>query len=356
MDCCIVVAELRPVIGSCQFYIKMNKNIEVSNVVAASNKIFIKGSNSEDVGVINIENTIIACDSLSCLRVSDRSIQFRVRIEPKKIYGCFKNEILFKEQNSYAQSDHYKPDFKENEEVIIYCRQCSIAFNNEPFKFKRILPLPTSFDTSDFFCHNNLSNKDITLKPEDCLYGLYYVQINVHPLDGPSDKVVVCRHCQAWLGARERDSIMFWNSSVKFKDSNQQVANNGLYDFISVMKHVIRKEIAVSKVILYARLTNNETHHLLIWVLEKNLSLLTNRDSNAAEVILKEQKVFKVLYLYETEESDMLRKWENDINTTRIQVSQQMMNEGLNHLKIMSQNIPQDFREVNQMLVSYIMI
>lgn len=349
MDVSIVVAELRPVIGSCQFFIKMNKDVEVSNVVAVLNKVYIKGSNNEDIAVLNIDKTIIACDSLSGLRVSDRSIQFRARIEPNKIYGSFKNEILFKEKNSSPQSDYYRPDFKENEEVIIFCRQCSTAFNHDPFKFRRILPLPTSFDTSDFFCHNNLSNKDITLKPEDCLYGLYYVQINVHHLaDSSSDKVVFCRHCQAWLGVRERDSLMVWNSSVKFKDSNQHEDSTGLHDFISVMKHVIRKEIAVSKVILYARLSNNETHHLLIWVLEKNLSLLTNRDKNLADILLKEQKVFKVLYLYETEESDTLKKWENDMNTTQIQISKQMVEEGLNHLKHMSQNIPLDFKEADR--------
>ena len=352
---CKVVAEFRPRLQACQFYIKAEIPPESTRLSVLSKSIIL---NCENILIeISLDNMQVIPDSVSGLTGKGGSFCFRVQTDSKSIWGSFKTEVL-ELKKTLKKSEKYIPPIELHKPLEIYCRCCSNKLSDKPITFNRLLPLPSSnLEAADLFCHQH-DNDNLKVmtdpKQNDCLYGSYFIKLDASYLN-KCETILHCSRCLSWLGLRERNSVQLWNSTISFNRNVSSTQDEiALSDFIAIVKEMSEEMIGLScKILLQCTLSSMETHYLLLWVMEKNLQLLTS-DEFSYPIILKENTVIKLLFKFETANTPMVNSWLKDIYTVNIEVSKQMLVEGLKHLQIMTSYIPEDYRITNEMYVSYI--
>lgn len=134
------------------------------------------------------------------------------------------------------------------------------------------------------------------------------------------------------------------------RDKNPPTARSlhqtGLQDFISV----VRDNIGInSKILIHCQVSDEREQYLLLWVMDRNLSLCTWRCSTAVM-----STVMKVLYSYAKDKP--APHWDNDLSLTQVTVSKRMFLSAVQHMREQDKHIPAPFRTISEMQVSYLVL
>lgn len=353
-----VAVECRPRIRSCHFFVFLEEN-PLTVEINEPNVVLIMKKNGEvlQISLEDLDDLKLACDSISGLQINEKSLYFQARSVPKNECGSFYRELIVsKKLDDKELPSMYKPDLKTNTAVELHCRTCQNSITKTALSFERILPLPST-DGSDFFCHKHSEfPTDLSPRIGDCLYGNYYIKINPAHFSITSNDVITCENCCSWLGIKEKSSVSLWNSCITFTNIDCiDVAKVGLQDFLSVVKFLMHKDMGVTcKLAFYCRISSDECHYLLLWIMDKDMTLLVDKSTEETKITLKEMKVAKVLYRFEKNISEIVKQWKNDFKVAEEQISKPMLMEGLKYLESMSCIIPISFRKTNEMNVSYV--
>ncbi|KAK9511016.1 hypothetical protein O3M35_005667 [Rhynocoris fuscipes] len=355
-----IIVEYRPKLRACQFYFKKHFDEDTIEIKVQNNVLFI--SDFENKIEIKFPDTVKhITDSISGLKFSENSLCFRTRTNPSKTFGSFERELILQDKEESINA--YKPKIKIENTVQIYCSNCLQAISKET-SFDRVLPLPLSSGTEDFFCHFKLPTENL-LSPRinDCLYGLYFYRVNpcLFETDIIGENIFECPRCSTWLGIVNSSYIQLWNSTTIINDIPPMASNNSaINDFIYVILEAISDKysgIITNKIVLECATDFKDGRYiyeyLLLWIIENNLMLLTCKNiTNKIE--LKEGIVCKVLYTYETSKNGIVNEWLDSPTINSVLISKNMLHKGLEYLKDMSNNIPEVYQNVNNMNVSYL--
>lgn len=356
-----VAVEVRPRIRSCHFFINFINDPKSVKIIEES--ILIKYGHNEELRIY-VKDFNLTTDSVISLQKTNNSLYFQTRTNPEISNGSFRCELLLNNKISGedASTDFYesfKPDIEAGVPVQLYCRCCLTPVLQEEVLFDRILPLPDS-DGSDFFCHpvpeSCASFIDLNPRLRDCLYNNFYFKINPNHIKKENNGTIYCKKCGSWLGIRRESSVTLWNSGIKYNTDEESEANNqAAEDFVLLVKALAKKEAGITcKLILNSMFDDENNHYLLLWIMDKSLPLFINDVFIDGKLQLSETRVVKVLYAYEKEETDIIKQWKEDVRVIEVEISKQMLVEGISLLEEMSNIIPQDFRKTNQFNVSYI--
>lgn len=352
------VIELRPRLQICNVFLQLSNIFEKQQgslqLTVEPCKIILNIFSKEQI--FGIDTVKLKPQTVSGLKFENRNLSFRIQIEP---FSDVSNSAA--EMTVYFPK--YKPDVQVEEIVNIACKCCG-NYLTETVQFKRILPLPSDgWNFDDVFCHNhdthdNLPDKITNPGCMDCLYGNYYFVINNKLLKNQSEaSVTYCQRCFSWIGINEKSSTKLWNCTVEFISADRQVMNViPLNDFISVIKLIVKEAAGpVCKLIVTTKVSDTNTHYLLLWVIDKNLSILTN-SNRMEDTVLSRISVTKLLYAYHKEFTCIVKTWENDINVYSISVAKQMMVDGLKCLTQSTRFFPESCQSASNMYVAYLQI
>lgn len=351
-----VVIEIRPRLQICNVFLQFSSILEKQGYLQLTvepSKIYLNIFSKEHI--FGIQEVKLKPQTISGLQFENKNLSFRIQIQPFSDISDSATEIVY--------FPKYKPDVHVGKTVNIVCKCCN-NYLTKTIQFKRILPLPSDgWNFDDVFCHNHDTREDLSDKVTDpgymdCLYGNYYFTINNKLLKDVSEtSVIYCQRCFSWIGINEKSSAKLWNCTVEFVSGVKQVMNvMPLNDFISVIKLVVKEAVgSVCKLIVTTKVNDKSTHYLLIWVMDKNLNILTNFISIEGATLNK-INVMKLLYAYLKERTSTVKAWENDINVHSVNVAKQMMVDGLKYLTESTKFFPESCQSTNNMYVAYLQI
>lgn len=350
------IIEVRPRLQVCNVFVKFSSILQKQHgsvqLTVEPFQIILNIFSKEHV--FKVDSVKLKPQTLSGIQLEKNNLFFRIQMEPLSDSSDTADEVT-------VSFPKYKPDVQPDEEVNIVCNCCG-NYLTKALQFKRILPLPSDgWNLDDVFCHNhdthdNSADKIMNPHYTDCLYGNWYFTINNKLLNNPSQAAVIyCERCFSWIGISDKNSAKLWNCTVGFLSAERQVINVlPLDDFISVIKLTVKEAIGpVCKLIVTSKINNTNTNYLLLWVLDKNLSVLTNSDS-VEGVTLSKRRVIKLLYAYEKKRTDIVKSWENDINVHCVSVAKQMMVDGLKCLTDSTMFFPESCQSTSNMYVAHL--
>ncbi|KAK7792579.1 hypothetical protein R5R35_008673 [Gryllus longicercus] len=314
-------------------------------------------------------------NTLSCLRAEDEFVSFRVQTEPLTgLHGSFSREIIPMTFNENGEQRTINESTAPN---IIASNTCQISCHccgNELARYhvQRVLPLPSgNLDSSEWFCHGGHGHgTKFSLAPHsgDLLYGPCYFLMSkewLQPsaLNSNDTRVARCKRCLAWLGTSVTSHITLWNCTVSIDDSS---CSSPLQDFIKCVAHAITSCVGLMcRVIVETQVMEEETQYILLWIIDKNLQILTNSeareihcaDNNSfIETVLKPQNTVKLLYLHQSCFTSVVKAWQDDVSVQCINVAKSMFTDGLEHMRKMTKCIPQPYRVTNNFFTAYLQV
>ncbi|KAL0859802.1 hypothetical protein ABMA27_010146 [Loxostege sticticalis] len=322
-------------------------------------------------------------NSMSCLKINQNTISFRILTEPKN-GGNFFNELLAPNKlQEPVQKNELKINVKANDELKFICRNCSNVVSEESVKFDRVLELPSvNMDLSEWFCHAHVSkDQEDVLKPnkKDFLYRLTFFMINKSSLAEKTNKfnskrdVYHCNRCLAWLGLKSKDSVKLFNTEVKIIQNGVEQAvfshktpSDDMItdDFIFTIEKMTREfnlglqYTVMCKIVLECAVSTNNKQYLLIWVMDRELQVLKNVGEFIENDKIKLQSNFltKILFKVESSLNEEVETWLADPGVVSTDISKNMFLTGVEHLQKMSQKVPECFRNTNGYCVSYLKV
>lgn len=346
-----LVIEFRPRLQSCQLYYCVNQDFSTQNfslIVETSSLTFKCEQFQEQYYFDFIKLKPVVLNSLK----SDdgRIITCRLQTMISLDNGCESNSVKF------------VPDVVSENPVQVYCRFCQSDLLKTEIMFKRILPLPSAdFSSGELFCHacpnEEFETKNVTdPKLCDLLYGNYFFKINSDVVSESKTVVVrdvlYCQQCRTWLGTKDQVSVKLWNCTVSFSKDSCDYKVSPREDFVSVVKAAVEDSLATCKIIASHKTTIlNNTEYLLMWIMDKNLSLLVSCEENGK---LVQRNAMKLFYSLERSGSQLLAQWEKDNSSCVLDISETMFNEGLKYLDLTNELFPKMFRQANNMSIGYL--
>lgn len=359
------VMEIRPRLQSCNVFLIFKQNTDKNLTVSLKeNEINILANGKNDI--IQIADYKILINSLSSLQISNNYLTFRFQTEAvSRTVGQFKSEFVMYNFNS----TNCKPEFcgnklEKNVSYVVKCINCQGPLSDK-VTFKRILPLPSdNVEPSEWFCHKHDDEATLNLNPSthDCFYSNCYIHVNQKNFSNyriAANSVIICKRCLAWLGLSLRsDTIQVWFNTVMLDSDNSRISSTALIDFINTVKCSLNESLLTSSKILF-ECCNKNYEYLCIWILEKNLQLYVKGHEfqhTANNSISDTKNVAKILFRFESEITDLVTEWLNDVRVNHTKISKPMMIGGLNHLFEMCQLIPDCFRKSNGFYVSYLVL
>lgn len=344
-----IIIEVRPRLQSCHIYYLPNwpSRGQQFSVDVQISAITIKSSQSEEV--FTFDHLKLKPIVLNGLKADDSNIvTWRVQ-SSDSVNSC-----------DVTDNSKFIPNVSCHQNVQIMCRACHSALLKKDVFFDRILPLPSSdFNSGDLFCHECCNGEFVDKlkvfpKNNDLLYSNYFFKINCDLLCGVktflSKDRVHCAQCQALLGSKESDdvSVKFWNCTVAFSCDDSIVTPEG--DFISAVKSTVHDNLGpICKMVIKHKSVPPE--YLLLCVMDQYLPLFISTDSSNKLITLN---VMKLMYLHKIGSSEIVSKWEKDINTHTVDVAEVMFTEGFQYLEQCNKMFPIIFRQVNDMNISYL--
>lgn len=352
------VIEVRPQLQICNVFLQFNNILQKQQgsleLVVEPSEINLNIFSKEHIFRIDVVK--LNPQTVSGLQFEKKHLSFRIQIERL-------SDVSLSAAEKTVSFSKYKPDVQVEEMVNIACKCCG-NYLTKTVQFTRILPLPSDgWNLDDVFCHNhdtysNFDDKITNPGHMDCLYGNYCFVVSSKLLKNLSNGAVVyCQRCFSWIGINEKSSIKLWNCTVEFVSVDRQVISViPLNDFISVIKLAVKETIGpVCKLIVTTKVNDTNMHYLLLWVMDKNLSILTNCGCIEG-MTLSKINVMKLLYSYQKEYTNVIKTWEDDINVHSVSVAKQMMVDGLKYLTESTKFFPESCQSTNDMYVAYLKI
>ncbi|RZB40637.1 m7GpppX diphosphatase [Asbolus verrucosus] len=311
---------------------------------------------NEETSTVSCKNLNIVLNSLSSLNITQTYISFRfATVNSFNDWGSFKTELLKTSQIASSLTSE-SPFLNQSVAYSIQCKNC-LQDLSDTLSFNRVLPLPSeNSEPSDWFCHAHDGSAVVNLNPKesDIFYTQCYCHLNKHSTKNTleSDKVIVCKRCLCWLGLKKNpDTNKFWFNTVRFKDKNNVHTTCALEDVFRVLREILNSILfSTAKIILSCHSSKNQVDYILLWILEKQLSVQIHSGDN------QDCKVAKVLFKYESNSSEIVKKWEADSSVTNVDVSKPMTVAVLKHLYKFNKIFPEEFSESNNFYISYLMI
>lgn len=368
----IVVAELRPRLQACSIFITvesgfLQKKTKISIKPSSITITWISGC-SHTVQQISLPGCKLVPNTLSCLCIENEFISFRVQTDPSiGIQGSFSTEILPLASSTNANETNKKSsiasDVASGTMCVLTCQCCGNKLLEK--NFQRVLPLPSnSLDSSEWFCHGSTSFV-VSPSDNDLLYGICSFIINpdsllISALVPNGRKVARCQRCQAWLGIYSSKYLTLWDCTVAIGENSRTTP---LQDFVKVIGDAVASCVGLMcRVIVETQLNDEETIYILLWVIDKNLQILTNWNTStnfeigclSEDIVLTRQNTVKLLYLYQSNCSSLVKAWQGDVNIQCISVAKSMFTDGLDHLRKTTKCIPHAYRVTNNYLTAFL--
>ncbi|XP_044269380.1 E3 ubiquitin-protein ligase E3D [Tribolium madens] len=346
-----VILEIRPRLQSVNVVINLISPIEVSKISLNEDNFQIIVD--EHVHTVCCKNLKIVVNSLSSLIVTQTYISFRfATVNSSDDWGSFKTEVL-RTVGSNVHTNLENIFLNVSMEYVIQCKNCSHNLS-ENVKFERILPLPSeNSDSSDWFCHSHGSSNVAVLNPKesDVFYGSCYCHLSKQLVHNvlETEKLVVCKRCLSWLGLlKNSETFKFWFNTVAFKDETMVHSTSPLSDTLIALREILNSILFnTAKIVLCCQSGKKQNDYILLWILEKQLNV---------QLGVKDYKVAKVLFKYENNKNETVKKWMEDSNVVSVDISKPMTVEILKHLYKFNKIFPQEFSESNNFFISYLMM
>uniref|UniRef100_A0A0A9WC56 E3 ubiquitin-protein ligase E3D n=1 Tax=Lygus hesperus TaxID=30085 RepID=A0A0A9WC56_LYGHE len=342
-----VYVEVRPNVRACNFCIKTSSEVESSSAKIGASEIEVRLPTI--IGTLRVElptNIILLPGSMSGYSCSEDIISFRAQIAT---------------YNSSALADlgpsSYSPGVKKNEKVSLICCICQEHLSGD-LSFSRILPLPSTEELNDFFCHRH-SNEKISLDPcaSDLFYNFFFFKMNIETLnitDGIHQ--FKCHRCSTIHGEINEKCVKLWNSTVRWSSEHNQECI--LERFLRSVKYFIKDlPIQMNKFVFTCSQGHHPTRYTLVWILDRSLVLLTGTHQSSCESVKMDSgNVMKVLYRHYTEINNEVNEWLDSFTTSVVPIPPRVEIDLLGYFKKMSERIPSDSNNVNGMNISYLQI
>ncbi|XP_034949077.1 uncharacterized protein [Chelonus insularis] len=363
-----ITIELRPFIQSCYVFIRMKNETESSHIeiIVKYKAIVIKTDN--DHYDIRFPSTITLCPaSISRLEIVGKWIIFRVQTNPSNSsYGTFTCEFINTEEikNDFKDTSKLNKVPPKNTNISLMCSCCKNILSNSTISFLKVLPLPSDeCDPCEWFCcsHSNKIDYKALLSPtqQDFYYGSHFYILNKNIFTNLkiNKTDILCNRCLSIIGVSNDDtSFKIWCHCIEYQvhsSSDFKVdVNTPLTDFQLALKYFLVNNDDKQKEICFFTNEQNQSKYLLLKVLEKNLSLLTDSVIDEVKgVNLKEQKITKVLFNCPKIELENV----NSENLVMCQISLKCIIAGIEYLVSSSKRIPPMHRFIGEYCISYIM-
>ncbi|VVC99352.1 unnamed protein product [Leptidea sinapis] len=405
-----VIVELRSRLRSCNVYIttnidfKKNCNLKISiqancivlNYYNDCDKRRDSLSSIESLSDYSDDDSNVTCsipinefcyvipNSMSCLKIDNNTVSFRILTEPKNGGGFYSEFLTTKSLENTVKINKLNVNLQSNEYVKVICSNCSNIVSNGLVKFDRILELPTTnIDMSEWFCHGHghgsTTPNEVTPNKQDFLYRLTFFVVNHNILSDKTNKfnakrvIYHCNRCLAWLGLKNKDTVKLYNSDVKLIQNNVEKRAFGhknttgdliIDDFIYTIECMMNEfnlgmqYTLMYKIVLECSISVTNKQYLLIWIMDKELQVLRNKDEIILTDKIKLQSTFltKVLYKIENALNDEVETWLSDPSVISTDISKSMFCRGVDHLKKMSLKVPEMFRYTNGYSISYLKV
>lgn len=364
-------------------YDKLKRSDSLSSIESLSDCEY-SDEETDVTAVIPIEEFCqIIPNSMSCLKIDQNTISFRILTQPKN-GGNFYTELLSANTSpKTVKNSELIVNVKVNDVLKIVCSNCSNVVSEDSVKFDRVLELPSvNLDMSDWFCHGHSENShENALKPNknDFLYRLTFFMLNKNSMSDKTNKfnakrdIYHCNRCLAWLGIKTKDSVKLFNSEVKAMQEGKEMAlfshkspseDPKTDDFVFTIEKMTQEfnlglqYTVMCKIVLECALSANNKQYLLIWVMDRELQVLKNVGEFIENDRIKLQSNFltKILYKVETSLNDEVEVWLTDPAVVSTDISKSMFRTGLEHLQKMSLKVPECFRNTNGYSVSYLKV
>lgn len=354
--CKSLVIELRPKLQSANVFVCLEDDCfssDSTSVVRLYENYFKIVLSDKKSFVGQFDHFRAEPSTLSSIRISKRFISFRF-FTRASTFGSFKTELL---ENNIADFRATNCSLvKKDVAYAIQCVNCSRSLiTTSNIKFQRVLPLPESLDSSDWFCHGHDSKSNLEPTIKDLFFSNCFSHIHTKNLCNflVKNKVIACKFCFNWLGiVCGCDIVKVWFNTVKFIDNKYgAIQTSGLSDIFLTIKKLFENSLFNSlKTVLQCRHSNGTTDTLLIWILEKQLRVVFGDQET-----WKEMDVAKTLFrFFDDDDNEFVKQWTNDRNVEIIDVSKAMMTDVLKHLYKNNKVFSTEFAKSNDFFVSYL--
>ena len=157
--------------------------------------------------------------------------------------------------------------------------------------------------------------------------------------------VVRCKDCDTELGTVVEEFVYFWASVVTFRRGGLTIFSNddaktSEESFKMIVNSYVESSFETMPKLL---LMNRKNEVLLLWVMDKNLTIIQSVDQ---EVI--EKNVLKILFKVVKE-----RNVPEFQNLETVNTSNKILKAGLDFLERSSDNLPESFKNANNYKVCY---
>jgi len=349
--CKSIVMEIRPRLQSVNVFITLTRPGTVNITL---NLDYFKVTMGLEKQNVSCRGFHIVPNSLSCLINKENYCTFRFSTENvQQSLGMSRCELLpITRQANPVQTCVVL--IKTGLEYQINCTNCTQAFCKE-IAFERVLPLPESLDTSEWFCHADKKPPALAPNVNEAFYSNCFVHLSHDLLRGfvsDSSTTLICSRCLAWIGVKLKTGVcQVWFNTVTFKDPNNSFKTEPLDDAFATIRQLLRGSIFSSnRIVLTCQSCVADASFLLLWVLEKELQVCFDCGEPS------EACVAKVLFTFDRTQSDLVCQWLSDVNVSTVDVSKPMMVKLLEHLYDMNAYIPKDFSRSNDFYISYLML
>ena len=157
--------------------------------------------------------------------------------------------------------------------------------------------------------------------------------------------LVKCQDCDAELGTVVEDFVYFWSSDVTFRRGDLNIFSNedaktSEESFKMIVSSFVEQSfMAMPKLLL----KNRKSDVLLLWVMDKNLTIIHSVDQEVVE-----KNVLKILFRV-VEERNVAELQ----NLETINTSNKILKAGLDLLERSTNNLPESFKSANDYKVCY---
>lgn len=345
------VIEVRQHLCCANVFLKFKQSLtdaESLKINAEETKVQLKTSKcSAEIFVDNY--FLILAGTLSNLIFDTENASFRISIK----------DIQLPEESEYVKKC-LQVNLNEKDEASVMCSNCEYVLAVQQ-KYDKIREFPTgTIDISEFFCHHGPSFQDVLIPSNtDLFYGFQFIVVNktlTEKAIKEKETHLYCRRCLRYLGETlfNGRAAKLWCDSIQLGLRGQIVGIFALDEKSEIHRLLLKaieetslpspepllRNMHFTKVLLIATFPNRQENYLLLHILEKDLTVLRNRENSKIEnspgkfentrIEIKMNKAFKILYrlvaLNEdntetTSSTPLLEYWQRDINILKIKIS-----------------------------------
>lgn len=314
-----VCIEFEIYVLSCQVYLTFSDNVPIDYDIEIDVKTIRITLAETNIYILKIKEYTLEENDARDIKVYGNKLLFRVQLNscPKTESSCF------------SFTPKYMPEIKMADEVFISCASCQKLFNEEPFNFRRVLPVELC-GVDQMFCHGGSENLVFQPRDDDCY--LDKVSIYIRNKHWTTSNSIKCRNCNVCLGVCVEYGLRLWLDSINLKigDYTEQKYAPPYDCFAIILDDIIRTMLGpISHVIMKYKDSENLNHYLLMKVIKKTeLAIAFNPNLNNALTL--DRKNCSSIMWHTT--SEFVEKWRNDYFVTEIQISERMYQSAVKHL------------------------